>query len=62
MAEGWPDLFGIVLGTLDREVLENDSMKPDVHLFWSCGIDWVKDWTAGGLPKVQTFEVDQLCN
>ena len=35
-------------------------MKPDMHLWWSYGIDWVKDWTAGGLPKALTFEVNQL--
>ena len=60
VGEGWPENFDVFLEILHHEVLENDWMKPDIHLGWSYEIDCVRDWTAGGLPTAPTFEADQL--
>lgn len=51
MVEGYPDIFDVVLGTLDRECLQDDYVKPERHLWWDCGLEWVKELTSGG-PKI----------
>jgi hypothetical protein len=63
MPEGWPDMLDIVLGTVDREDLEKDALKPERQLWWDYGIDWVKKLTIEGLealPKHPDYRVDHV--
>ncbi|KAL8662035.1 MAG: hypothetical protein Q9202_005089 [Teloschistes flavicans] len=48
MLEGYPDMFDVLLGTVDRESLQTEDLRPERHLWWSCGIDWVQELTSGG--------------
>ena len=38
----------IVLGTLDRESLEMEGVRPDRHFYWASGIEWVENMVANG--------------
>ena len=62
MGEGFPEIFDVVLGTLDREVLEKDWMAPDRHCWWSCGIKWIQELSNGEkvLPVHPTFKVNEF--
>lgn len=54
MPEGWPEMLDILMGSLDREDLERPELKPERHLWWAKGIDWVKILFSegdGGLPR-----------
>jgi hypothetical protein len=33
----------IAYGTLDRESLEMEGLRPTTHSYWGLGIDWVKE-------------------
>lgn len=63
MVEGFPDIFDTVLGTVDREDLERECMKPERQCWWSMGVPWVQDlgMPNGGLdgPRHPTFRVDE---
>jgi len=48
---GWPDMVDILLGTVDREDLEKDWLKPERELWWEMGIPWVRDLTRDGTLK-----------
>lgn len=52
----------MILGTLDREVLEEEWMAPDRHCRWSCGVKWVQELTNGGrvLPVHPTYKVNEF--
>ncbi|KUJ07228.1 uncharacterized protein LY89DRAFT_631807 [Mollisia scopiformis] len=41
-------MIDIVLGSLDTESLEMEGMRPDRHLYWESGINWVKELVTGG--------------
>lgn len=49
MVEGYPDIFDVVLGTIDRGDLEKDWMRPERQLWWDCGIKWVQELASGGI-------------
>ncbi|MCJ1300984.1 hypothetical protein MMC08_003783 [Hypocenomyce scalaris] len=54
MPEGWPEMLDILMGTIDREDLENGQLRPERHVWWDKGIDWVKKlFSEGdeGMPK-----------
>ena len=54
MPEGWPDMLDILMGTIDREDLENPDLRPERHVWWEKGIEWVKTLFSdgdGGMPK-----------
>jgi len=38
----------IVLGTLDKEGLEMEGMRPDRHIYWDYGVGWMKRIVAEG--------------
>jgi hypothetical protein len=42
MPAGWPSMLNVLLGSVDREDLESQWMKPDRHVFWDDSIGWVK--------------------
>lgn len=45
---GKGDEIDIVLGSLDTESLEMEVIRPDRHLYWESGINWVKELLAEG--------------
>ncbi|EON99248.1 hypothetical protein UCRPA7_5238 [Phaeoacremonium minimum UCRPA7] len=47
-----PDVavIDVILGAVDRELLEQDWMRPERHLWWRYGVPWVQDLLMGGLP------------
>ena len=54
MPEGWPETLDILMGTIDREDLEREELRPERHIFWDKGIGWVKSlFSEGddGMPK-----------
>jgi len=61
MGDGWPDLFDVVLGTIDRKDLENGWMAPDRHCWVECEIPWVAALTSGGpkLPRHLTYKLNE---
>ena len=38
----------IVLGSLEKESLEVEGVRPDRHFYWDSGVEWVKDWVREG--------------
>ncbi|MCJ1391751.1 hypothetical protein MMC18_004616 [Xylographa bjoerkii] len=62
--EGWPDIFDVVLGTLEREDLEKEYMAPDRHCWVECEIGWVRELTSGGreLPRHPTYKVNEMAD
>ncbi|KAF2232326.1 hypothetical protein EV356DRAFT_256508 [Viridothelium virens] len=60
-AKGFPDLFDVVLGTLDREDLERSEMRPERQLWWEKGIEWVQKLSDGlNVPKHKGFRVNEV--
>ncbi|ORY58849.1 uncharacterized protein BCR38DRAFT_413166 [Pseudomassariella vexata] len=57
---GWPVMVNFCLGTVDREYLEKDYMKPD-HANWTAlGIPWVRDLvTKGRVDEHPLFALDR---
>lgn len=50
---GWPRMIDIWLGTIDREDLEHEWMKPDTQVYCHLGIDWVKGFVMNGDGNIQ---------
>ena len=50
-----PLMLDVYLGTVDREDLDKYVLRPDRHVWWDHGIEWVrelyKSGAQGGLPK-----------
>lgn len=38
----------IVLGSLEKESLETEGVRPDRHFYWESGVSWVKQWAREG--------------
>ena len=54
MPEGWPAMLDILMGTIDRADLERVELRPERHVWWEKGIEWVKTLFSegdGGMPK-----------
>ena len=54
MPESWPEMLDILMGTVDREDLEKDELRPERHVWWEKGIGWVKALFSEGngeMPK-----------
>ena len=54
MPKEWPEMLAILMGTIDREDLERAELRPERHLWWEKGIDWVQKLFSegdGGMPK-----------
>ena len=63
MPDGWPDMLDIVLGTVDREDLELDSLVPERQLWWDKGISWVQKFSESGamtLPKHPLYKINEF--
>lgn len=53
----------MVLGSIDREFLEGDSLAPERQLWWDCGVDWIQRLTvegAGHLVKHPSYDVTKV--
>ncbi|KAL9113062.1 MAG: hypothetical protein Q9227_002674 [Pyrenula ochraceoflavens] len=60
---GWPKMLDIWLGTVDREHLEKEWMKPERRLWCDMGIDWVKHFAyegTGHAPAHPLFQIDKF--
>lgn len=54
MPEGWPQMLDILMGTIDREDLEREELRPERHVWWDMGIGWIKELFGKGdegMPK-----------
>ncbi|KAL9610189.1 MAG: hypothetical protein Q9167_005093 [Letrouitia subvulpina] len=54
MPDDWPEMLDILMGTVDKECLEKEELKPDRHVWWGKGIGWVKslfDEDGREIPK-----------
>jgi hypothetical protein len=51
LRESWPDMVDILLGTVVREDLENDWLKPEREMWWEMGIPWIRDLIRDGTIK-----------
>lgn len=63
MLEGWPEMLDVVLGTADRECLENNDLSPERHLWWDCGTEWVQKFSvegAGKLPIHPVYKINEF--
>jgi len=45
---GWPKMFDIWLGTLDRADLEKDYMRPERQLWCARGVPWIREMGKNG--------------
>jgi hypothetical protein len=41
-------MIDIVMGSLDKESLETEGLRPDRHFYWDHGVSWVKSIVEGG--------------
>lgn len=60
---GWPAMLDIWLGTIDREDLEKDYMKPERIMWSEMGIPWVQEFVrggAGGIPEHPLTKIDKV--
>ena len=60
---GWPPMLDVWLGTVDREDLEKDYMKPERMLWCEKGIPWIREMArngAGGIPEHPLTKIDKL--
>ena len=59
----WPAMLDIWLGTVDREDLENDYMKPERMMWCEKGIPWIRELArngAGGIPEHPLTKIDKI--
>lgn len=35
-------MLDIFLGPVDGEFLQSETLAPEKHLWWNCGLDWIK--------------------
>ena len=60
---GWPQMLDIWLGTVDRECLEKEYMKPERMLWCEMGVPWIRELArsgAGGVPEHPLTKIDKL--
>lgn len=54
LPDHFPDSIDFRLGTVDKEILEKEWMKPDRHLWWERGIPWVGEVVMKGMAELPT--------
>ncbi|KAI4210963.1 MAG: hypothetical protein LQ351_006190 [Letrouitia transgressa] len=52
MVQWYPDIFDVLVGTMDRAELEAEWMAPERQCWWSKGIGWVQRLSLEGLKEV----------
>lgn len=60
---GWPTMLDIWLGTVDRECLEKEYMKPERMLWCEKGVPWIRELArngAGGVPEHPLTKIDKF--
>ena len=60
---GWPKMLDIWLGTVDREDLEKDFMRPERMLWCEKGVPWVREMArdgAGRVPEHPLTKIDKV--
>ena len=59
----WPTMLDIWLGTVDREDLEKDYMKPERMMWCDKGVPWIRRLArsgAGGIPEHPLTKIDKV--
>ena len=58
----WPKMLDLWLGTLDRECLEQENMKPERQLWCHYGIPWIRDLAdhGSGTPCHPLTKIDKV--
>ncbi|MCJ1383236.1 hypothetical protein MMC17_006874 [Xylographa soralifera] len=59
---GWPDMLDVVLGSVDRDELAAEWLTPERHLWWDCGLDWVRELVSAGergLERHPAYRLDE---
>lgn len=61
MGNGWPDIFDVLLATLDRADLDHDWMAPYGHCWVECEVPWISKLTNGmpEMPRHPTFKLNE---
>ena len=63
MPDGWPDRLDFCLGSVDREGLEGEALRPERILWWEYGVEWVKELSVRGVgevPRHRDYHVDEV--
>jgi hypothetical protein len=37
------DMMDIILGTVDRKVLDGEALEPEAYVYWDCRVPWLRD-------------------
>ena len=56
-------MLDVVLGSVDREDLEREALRPERQLWWDLGTPWVQKLSLEGvshLPKHPDYKVDEV--
>lgn len=56
---GWPKMFDIWLGTVDREDLEKDFMRPERQLWCQRGVPWIRELSTSGARSADGAPIPQ---
>ena len=60
---GWPRMLDILLGTVDREDLEEEYMRPERMIWCEKGVPWIRQLArngAGGIPEHPLSKIDKV--
>ncbi|KAF2485568.1 hypothetical protein BDY17DRAFT_107251 [Neohortaea acidophila] len=48
-------MLDLLLGTIDRYILEERFLSPERQLHWQTGIDWIREFSKDGLEGVPVY-------
>lgn len=64
---GWPKMLDICLGTVDREDIEKEYMRPERQLWCAKGVPWIRELASQGIrlngrpiPQHPLTKIDKL--
>jgi rhodanese-related sulfurtransferase len=58
---GWPKMLDILLGTVDREDLDDGAkLAPERQLWCDMGVGWIRWFARNGIPEHPTTKIDQV--
>jgi hypothetical protein len=62
LPEGWVPMLDVWMGSMAREDLEREWMRPERHLWWDRGIGWLWEVADGdkGMVKNPSYGVDSV--
>lgn len=58
---GWPKMLDVLLGTIDREDLDDgDKLAPERQMWCDMGIGWIRRFARNGIPEHPLSKIDQV--